>query len=128
MSRIQEFDRRAESITHDRAADYGDPGISFRRIALMWSANPALIGNIAGTEAILRHTARPFSGSMASLWENLLSEQDDAGDIAESLDQILAESGGCLAEIGAAETPNDLVGYGIVDAYAAVRAAMEMRP
>lgn len=97
-------------------------------VALMWSANPALIGNIAGTEAILRHTARPFSGSMASLWENLLSEQDDAGDIAESLDQILAESGGCLAEIGAAETPNDLVGYGIVDAYAAVRAAMEMRP
>ncbi len=38
MSRIQEFDRRAESITHDREADYGDPSISFRRIALMWSA------------------------------------------------------------------------------------------
>jgi hypothetical protein len=38
MSRIQEFDQRAESITHDRAADYGDPRISFDRIALMWSA------------------------------------------------------------------------------------------
>lgn len=38
MSRIQEFDQRAESITHDRAADYGDPNVSFDRIALMWSA------------------------------------------------------------------------------------------
>jgi hypothetical protein len=38
MSRINEFDRRAESITHDRAADYGDPRVSFDRIALMWSA------------------------------------------------------------------------------------------
>lgn len=37
-SRISEFDRRAESITHDRAGDYGDPRVSFDRIALMWSA------------------------------------------------------------------------------------------
>ncbi len=38
MSSINEFDRRAESITHDRAAEYGDPRVSFDRIALMWSA------------------------------------------------------------------------------------------
>ena len=37
-SRIAEFDRRAESITHDRQGDYGDPRASFDRIALMWSA------------------------------------------------------------------------------------------
>ena len=37
-TRIAEFDRRAESITHDRQGDYGDPRVSFDRIALMWSA------------------------------------------------------------------------------------------
>lgn len=37
-SRISEFDRRIESVTHDRAVDYGDPRVSFDRIALMWSA------------------------------------------------------------------------------------------
>ena len=37
-TRISEFDRRAESITHDRQGDYGDPRVSFDRIALMWSA------------------------------------------------------------------------------------------
>lgn len=37
-SRISEFDRRAESVTHDRQSDYGDPRVSFDRIALMWSA------------------------------------------------------------------------------------------
>jgi hypothetical protein len=36
--RIARFDEQAESITHDRQADYGDPRVSFDRIALMWSA------------------------------------------------------------------------------------------
>jgi hypothetical protein len=36
--RITEFDHKAESITHDRQGDYGDPRVSFDRIALMWSA------------------------------------------------------------------------------------------
>lgn len=37
-SRLASFDERAESITHNRADDYGDPKVSFDRIALMWSA------------------------------------------------------------------------------------------
>ena len=36
--RVATFDERAESITHDRNSDYGDPRVSFDRIALMWSA------------------------------------------------------------------------------------------
>jgi hypothetical protein len=36
--RITQFDQRAESITHDRQKDYGNPKASFDRIALMWSA------------------------------------------------------------------------------------------
>lgn len=32
-------------------------------VALMWSANPALIGNVEATMQILRQTAQPYSGS-----------------------------------------------------------------
>lgn len=31
-------------------------------VALMWSANPSLVGNIAATERILRESAAPYSG------------------------------------------------------------------
>ncbi len=62
-------------------------------VALMWSANPDLIGNIAETRRILELTAAPYHGGLASC--------------------------------GANTTPNDTVGYGIVDAYAAVQQALE---
>ncbi len=63
-------------------------------VALMWSANPALIGDIDRTEQILIRTAKPYTGFRAA-------------------DQCF--SGG---------TPNNAFGYGIVDAYAAVKAAL----
>jgi subtilisin family serine protease len=63
-------------------------------VALIWSANPSLIGNIEETERILVETARPFTGA--------------AGNDCDS------EPGGVL--------DND-TGAGIVDAYAAVQAA-----
>jgi hypothetical protein len=61
-------------------------------VALMWSAQPKLIGNIERTEQILRATARPYNGART----------------------------GCSA--GA--IPSDDAGYGVVDAYAAVQAAL----
>jgi subtilisin family serine protease len=63
-------------------------------VALMWSANPALIGNIDRTEEILIQTAQPYNG-------------------ARPPDECF--TGG---------TPNDGYGYGIVDAYAAVKMAL----
>lgn len=63
-------------------------------VALMWSANPALIGDIERTKQILIATAKPYSGSEAS--------------------------GECFT----GGTPNDAYGYGIVDAYAAVKMAL----
>jgi subtilisin family serine protease len=63
-------------------------------VALMWSANPKLIGKIEATEQILRETAQPV---------NVANEKIVCGDPNA--------------------TPNDLVGYGIVDAYAAVKRA-----
>lgn len=71
-------------------------------VALMWSAQPALIGDIERTEQILIETARPYDGEMVGCF----------GDDAD---------GAAPAE------PNVATGYGVVDAYAAVRAARAER-
>ena len=65
-------------------------------VALMWSANPALIGNIDATEQIIIQTAAPYTG-------------------------ILPD---CP---GAASTPSTAVGYGVINAYEAVKAALDWR-
>lgn len=64
-------------------------------VALLWSANPQLIGDIDRTEEILRETAQRVSAA---------TEEIVCGDPAA--------------------TPNDFFGYGIVDAYAAVKRAL----
>lgn len=61
-------------------------------IALMWSANPALIGDIDRTEQILIQTAKP------------ITEVDEC----TSTDSL----------------PNNTFGFGLVDAYAAVKMAL----
>ena len=62
-------------------------------VALIWSANPTLIGDIEATEQILFQSARPFSGELPE----------------------------CP---GAQNYPSTAVGYGILDAYAAVQMAL----
>ncbi len=63
-------------------------------VALMWSANPALIGDIDRTEQILIQTARPYQGA--------------------------EPEGHCFT----GGVPNNAFGYGIVDALAAVKLAL----
>lgn len=63
-------------------------------VALIWSANPALIGDIAQTRQILIETAQPYTGDYPT----------------------------CLTNTS---TPNNAVGYGMVNAYAAVQMALE---
>lgn len=65
-------------------------------VALLWSANPALIGDIEATERILIETARPYDGE------------------------------GGLGCAGDGEASN-VYGHGLVDAYAAVSAALDSR-
>ncbi len=65
-------------------------------VALMWSANPALIGDISQTEAILDKTAAPYTGKYPTC-------------------------------VNGQATPNDGVGYGRLDAYAAVKMALEAK-
>ena len=64
-------------------------------VALMWSAQPRLIGDIDRTEQLIVETARPFSG-IAS---------------------------GCFSDDAISTVPNNAFGYGLIDAYEAVRAA-----
>jgi subtilisin family serine protease len=80
-------------------------------VALMWSANPALIGDIDRTERILTESARMYDGK---------------ADYT-IFDALGAPLGLCTCS-GAGETgkvPNNAVGYGVVDAYAAVKMALE---
>ncbi len=63
-------------------------------VALLWSANPKLIGDIERTEQILRQTAKPYQGTIKNCGSN-----------------------------GARNT----AGYGVVDAYAAVLAALSLK-
>ena len=65
-------------------------------VALMWSANPKLIGNVERTTQILNATAQPYHGQMPKC-------------------------------VPGTSTPNNAAGYGIVDAYAAVKAALEVK-
>ncbi len=65
-------------------------------VALMWSANPKLIGDIDQTANILDQTAQTYTGIMPGCAHPDLK-------------------------------PNDGVGWGLVDAYAAVKAAMDVR-
>jgi subtilisin family serine protease len=65
-------------------------------VALMWSANPKLIGNVELTRKILEETAAPYTGTLPA----------------------------CVTS---SSTPNDGAGYGVLDAYAAVKAAIEVK-
>jgi uncharacterized repeat protein (TIGR01451 family) len=62
-------------------------------VALLWSSSPCLIGDVDTTEEIIMHTARPRT-----------TTQGCGGD-------------------GSSDVPNNVYGWGIVDALAAVKAA-----
>ena len=81
-------------------------------VALIWSANPALIGDVAATRALLTRSATPFTGGIGG------------GDpfAAEPAAPVAVMP--CVTTEGAATTPNTWAGYGIVNAYEAVSAAL----
>lgn len=74
-------------------------------VALMWSANPALIGDIERTQQILRDTATPLPATESASQET-------------STDHEACQP--------TAPLPNNVVGYGMVDAYAAVKMALDL--
>lgn len=87
-------------------------------VALIWSANPRLIGDIDRTEQILIETATPFT--VASTLVGAM----DGDELAEN--GLPETTGTCLAATDTSQQPNNVAGYGLVNAYAAVKRAREM--
>ncbi len=98
-------------------------------VALMWSANPALIGDIERTEEILRTTATPFTPQEhdSTLPADLQGMENELpGILADSLEQTASLTDGtCLSHTDTTIVPNNIAGYGIVNAYEAVKMAMD---
>jgi hypothetical protein len=97
-------------------------------VALMWSANAGLIGDIERTEEILLETARPFSGAFSGI--DVLPTETDlederAVDFATQIDAWIFDlDNACLYTPNMQRRPNNIAGYGIVDAYGAVQRAL----
>ncbi len=83
------------TYTHNSGTSMAGPHI-VGVVALMWSANPRLIGDIETTERILRETAQPYTGDLSA------------------------------PDCDLAAHPEWGVGAGVVDAYAAVKAAIAL--
>ena len=75
-------------------------------VALMWSANPALRGHIDATEALIEQSARQESVRVCS-----------SGPYGGTPCTCGGEPAGAV--------PNYTYGYGVIDALAAVEAALE---
>jgi subtilisin family serine protease len=76
-------------------------------VALLWSADPGLIGNIDRSEQIIRSTARPVAVSAAC------TGNENGGFLGMSQNPVCA----CGGESG---SPNDVYGWGEIDALKAV--------
>ena len=85
-------------------------------VALLWSANPDLVGDVERTEQILIESARPFTGTVGALPGGL-----DTGVDLPGTDSAAAQCGAT----GPGVTPNNFAGYGRLDAFRAVQMAMQ---
>jgi hypothetical protein len=101
----------------------------------MWSANPALRGDVAATRAILQERARPFTGGLEGIGPLVSDTMPDtmpdnvnraSGPLATMMEAAMdaAYQRSCLAQTDLNAVPNNVAGYGVVDAYAAVKAAL----
>ena len=95
-------------------------------VALMWAANPALRGDVARTRAIIEQTARPFAGGLERDERPTDSAvSNNVGGATGLLDAAAdADGDSCLAQTDLSVIPNNVAGYGVVDVYAAVQAAL----
>jgi subtilisin family serine protease len=88
-------------------------------VALIWSANPALIGQLEATEEIIRQSATPVPVEVACPLEN-----QSAGNtsLLGELDSLSA--GNACACGGVTGSPNNVYGWGEIDALRAVQLAL----
>ena len=83
-------------------------------VALLWSANPALIGDIDATGRLICQTAVPKPV------ENLCTIEDAVPD--GTFSSLLSDSVCACGDV--TSVPNNVYGCGFIDAGAAVRAAL----
>jgi subtilisin family serine protease len=96
-------------------------------VALVWSANPALIGDIARTEQLLVEAATPFTGTLGALSAVAADEATTPpGDEPAWLAQMDAATlnNSCLVQTATDVVPNNVSGYGVINAYKAVQLAV----
>lgn len=87
-------------------------------VALIWSANPALIGQIEATEEIIRQSATPVAVESACPIE---SQAVPDTSLLAQLDSLTA--GNACACGGVTGVPNNVYGWGQIDALRAVELA-----
>ncbi len=90
-------------------------------VALLWSANPALIGQIEATEKIIRESAHPTPVAAACA-PATPSSLPLANEFA-----ALSDSAPCACG-NVTGTPNNVFGWGQIDAEKAVRLAQAYKP
>jgi hypothetical protein len=91
-------------------------------VALIWSANPELIGQIEATEEIIRQSARPVEVSAACSPQQQSSGETSLLEEIEALENPATCSCGSVAGV-----PNNVYGWGEIDALAAVKLALEQK-
>lgn len=91
-------------------------------VALLWSANPALIGQIDATEALIRDSARPVRVANACA----LPPPPGSVFLPEPVIAELNPLPPCACG-GVSGTPNNVYGWGEIDALRAVEVALEQR-
>ena len=95
-------------------------------VALMWSANPELVGDVERTEQILIESAQPYAGTTDILEMSRETNLENQPEWPEGeMPDLPFNLGGCLDETDISVVPNNIVGHGVVDAYEAVRMALE---
>jgi subtilisin family serine protease len=92
-------------------------------VALVWSANPNLIGQIDATEEIIRQSARQVEVSAACPIDSTRQGEPSLMDDLEAIGNPTPCACGDVAG-----TPNNIYGWGEIDALAAVELAKVWQP
>jgi subtilisin family serine protease len=91
-------------------------------VALIWSANPELVGQIEATEEIIRQSATPIVVNASCSAENQAPDGLSLLEQGAGLDHSAACACG-----GVAGLPNNVYGWGEIDALTAVELALEWK-
>ncbi|MEM7531339.1 MAG: S8 family serine peptidase [Chloroflexota bacterium] len=88
-------------------------------VALLWSANPALLGDIDATERILQLSTTPFTGSV-----DMMIPEEMVEFLGDDVVIDAPPENACIQNTNLSRVPNNIAGFGIVNAFRAVQLAL----